>query len=101
MSWKLQPKKAHPGNIILSVVSVIVIMGAGIYFTNYFLTNRKYLQTNDAQVESYINPISARVGGYIKELRLKEHELVKEGDTLLTIDDREYREHVTEAEAAV
>jgi membrane fusion protein (multidrug efflux system) len=94
-------KKTHPGNIILSVVAVMIIIGGVIYFTKYFLTGSKYLETNDAQVESYINPISARAGGYIKEVKFEEHELVKRGDTLVTIDDREYRERVTEAEAAV
>ncbi|WP_295715174.1 HlyD family secretion protein [Mucilaginibacter sp.] len=94
-------KKAHPGNIILSSVAIIVVIGAMIYFANYFLTGSKYLETNDAQVESYINPVSARAGGYIKQVKFDEHQVVKQGDTLVVIDDREYREHVTEAEAAV
>lgn len=94
-------KKAHPGNIILSIVAIIVVIGAMIYFANYFLTGSKYLETNDAQVESYINPVSARAGGYIKQVKFDEHQVVKQGDTLVVIDDREYREHVTEAEAAV
>jgi len=93
--------KTHPGNIILSVIAVIVIIGAAVYFINYFLTGRKYLETNDAQVESYITPISARVGGSIKQVKFQEYELVRQGDTLLTIDDSEYRIGITKAEAAV
>jgi len=94
-------KQTHPGNIILSAIAVIVIIGAVVYFTNYLLTGRKYFETNDAQVESYITPISARLGGSIKHVKFQEYEWVKEGDTLLTIDDREYRICITKAEAAV
>jgi membrane fusion protein (multidrug efflux system) len=94
-------KKRQPGNLILSIVALIVIIGAVVYFINYFLTGSKYQETNDAQVEAYINPVSARVGGFIKTVRFDEHQLVKAGDTLVVLDDREYRQRVTEAEAAV
>jgi membrane fusion protein (multidrug efflux system) len=50
----------------------------------------KYDETNDAQIESYINPITSRVSGYIKEIRYDENQDVKKGDTLLVIDNREY-----------
>jgi len=94
-------KKRHTGNLILSIVALIVVIGAVAYFINYFLTGSRYLETNDAQVESYINPVSARVGGFIKTVSFDEHQLVKAGDTLVVLDDREYRQRVTEAEAAV
>lgn len=57
--------------------------------------------TNDAQVEQYISPINAKVPGYIKEIRFKEHQFVHQGDTLLMIDDREYLVNVKQAEAAL
>lgn len=97
----LASKKRHPGNLILSIVALIVVVTAVIYFINYFLVGSRYLETNDAQVESYINPVSARVGGFIKTVRFDEHQLVKAGDTLVVLDDREYRQRVNEAEAAV
>ncbi len=56
--------------------------------------------TEDAQVEEFINPVNTRVGGYIKEIRFVEHQPVKAGDTLLTIDDRELRAQLAQAEAA-
>ncbi len=93
--------KINPGNLILSVIAIAVIAVAIYYLANYFLRGEKYLETNDAQVESYINPISARVGGYIKQVRFEEHQAARAGDTIVILDDREYREKVTEAEAAV
>src|SRR5690606_25488949 len=37
-----------------------------------------------------INPIIARVGGYIREVRFEDFDIVKAGDTLLVIDNEEY-----------
>nr|WP_067054042.1 HlyD family secretion protein [Mucilaginibacter sp. L294] len=93
--------KLHPGNILLSVLALLIIATGLYYFTAYILRDKKFIETNDAQVESYINPVSARVGGFIKQVRFDEHHLVKAGDTLIVLDDREYSQHVTEAEAAV
>jgi len=60
----------------------------------------KDLYTNDAQVEEYINPVNTRIPGYIEEIRFSEHQAVKKGDTLVIIDDREYKIQVEQAEAA-
>jgi membrane fusion protein (multidrug efflux system) len=100
METSIKPKR-NAGNIILSVIALLVVIGAVFYFGAYFLRSSNYQETNDAQVESYINPVSARVGGYIKEVRFEEHEVTKAGDTLVVLDDREYRQKLAEAEAAV
>lgn len=94
-------KKKHLGNILLSIFVIIVILIAIIAAIRYLIHTSKYQETNDAQVEAYINPISARVGGYIKKIYFEEHQLVNAGDTLIIIDDREYKTKVAEAEAAV
>jgi len=60
-----------------------------------------YEETNDAQVQEYINPITARVGGYISAIKYEENQKVKKGDTLLIIDNREYELQQQEAEAAL
>ncbi|HEY4335220.1 MAG TPA: HlyD family secretion protein, partial [Puia sp.] len=94
-------KKVHPGKIITSLIAVVVLIAGIIYFTNYFLAASKYEETNDAQVETYINPVSARAAGYIQKIVFEENQLVHRGDTLLMLDDREYRARLQEAEAAV
>jgi membrane fusion protein, multidrug efflux system len=59
------------------------------------------LYTNDAQIEENISPISTRVTGYVKEVRFREHELVKKGDTLVVIDNREYSIQLAQAKAVL
>ena len=58
-------------------------------------------KSDDAQIEQYISPVNMRASGYIKKIYFKEHQDVKKGDTLLVLDDREYRIRVMEAEAAL
>lgn len=77
--------------IILNVLSSVIIIGAVIWGIGVFFHFDKSVFTDDAQVESYINPINTRIPGYIKEIRFSEHQQVKKGDTLIVIDDREFK----------
>lgn len=93
--------KTHPGNIFITVIAIMVIIGGAIYFFKYLLYANAYTETNDAQVEANINPVSARTGGYIQKVWFNEYHLVKKGDTLVTLDNRETTARLMEAQAAV
>lgn len=93
--------KKHPGNIVTTIIAIVVALAAAIYFIRFFVHNAKYEKTNDAQVEAYLNPVSARAAGYIQSILFEENQMVKKGDTLVLLDDREYRARLQEAEAAV
>lgn len=98
---KKENYKTHPGNIVITLIAIGVIIAGAIYFFQYWKFSEHYEETNDAQVESYINPVSARAGGYIQRVYFNEHQLVKQGDTLVILDDREYRAQLQVAEAAM
>jgi membrane fusion protein (multidrug efflux system) len=98
---KTKNHKHHPGNVVIKVIALLLIVVGSVYFFHYWKYSSEYEETNDAQVESYINPVSARAAGYIKSVRFNEHQLVKQGDTLVILDDREYTAQLEVAEAAV
>ncbi len=80
----------------VSLVIILIALGWGV--TRYFhLYDKEY--TNDAQVEEYISPINTRISGYIKAINFEEHQPVKKGDTLVVIDDREYKIRLEQAQA--
>jgi membrane fusion protein, multidrug efflux system len=79
--------------------SILVVAVALIYFVRYLFNVSYYEDTNDAQVECYINPVSARAGGFIKNVLFDEHQRIKQGDTLVILDNREYIQRVKEAES--
>lgn len=88
-------------NILFNIAVFAIIAVTAFYFIRYIIHANKYEETNDAQAEAYISPISARVGGYIKALNFEEHAYVKAGDTLVLIDNREYMATVAGAQAAL
>lgn len=96
-----QLKRLRIRNITLNVVCILLAL-AGISWTvTYFWKYVNYEITNDAVVDQYIAPLNIRVPGYIKDVSFTEHQYVHAGDTLLTLDDREYRIRLKDAEAAL
>jgi membrane fusion protein (multidrug efflux system) len=86
-------------NRLTKGTAILVVVIALIYFVRYLVYAGDYEDTNNAQVESFINPVSARAGGFIKHVLFEEHQQVKQGDTLVILDNREYIQKVKEAES--
>jgi membrane fusion protein (multidrug efflux system) len=100
MTGPLPSAGRHKTFLLIVNILLVCAIAAGItwgLYTYYRLDHDLY--TNDAQVEEDINPINARITGYIKEVRYTDHQHVKKGDTLLIVDDREYRIQYEQAEA--
>ena len=53
-------------NRLLSIVAVLLVISGAIYLSVYLFTASDFEETNDAQVESYINPVSARAAVYFQ-----------------------------------
>ena len=77
--------------LLTSIVAWGIVGGVVIWSAKSIYHYAKNETTNDAQVFEYINPVIARVGGYIKEVKFDDFEYVHKGDTLLIIDNNEYR----------
>jgi membrane fusion protein (multidrug efflux system) len=82
---------------IAGLLLIALIIWGGISLYNNYL----YEETNDAQVQEYINPITSRVSGFVTKIKFEENQDVKKGDTLLVIDNSEYQLQQQEAEAAL
>lgn len=57
------------------------------------------IKTNNAQVDGDLVAVTARVSGFIREIRFDAYEAVKAGDTLVLLDDDEFSIKVEQAEA--
>ncbi|ASZ12998.1 HlyD family secretion protein [Chitinophaga pendula] len=82
-------------------MAILVVLCLVVWGGRTLLYQLKYEETNDAQVDEYINPVTVKVTGYIAEIRYEENQEVKKGDTLVLIDNREYAAHQEEAVAAL
>ena len=85
--------------IISYVITLAVIIAAAVWVGSKFIHFGDVEFTDNAQVRRQIVPVNSRVQGYIKEIRFKEYEPVKKGDTLVIIDDADMRLRVAQANA--
>lgn len=91
--------KHNTKKIISYILVIIVIIGAGFWVGRKFIHLGDVEFTDNAQVCQQIVPVNSRVQGYIKEIRFNEYEPVHKGDTLVIIDDADYRLRVAQANA--
>ena len=80
------------------VVGILLIACLG-WVVSHFVHFGNVEFTDNAQIKQQIVPINSRVQGYIKKIYFNEYQTVKKGDTLLVIEDVEYRVHLAQAEA--
>ena len=80
--------------IIAGAAIVLVVIGVLVW--RYLGT---YESTDDAQVDGHLNPISARVSGYVTKINIEDNQYVQKGTTLIEIDPRDYQVAVDRAKA--
>ena len=85
--------------LIYNIVACILLLGAISWVCAKFIHLGDVEFTENAQVKQLIVPVNSRVQGYIKEARFDEYQRVSRGDTLVIIEDAEYRYMVAQAEA--
>ena len=84
-------------NIVIILCFVVAIS----WCLSHFVHGWGVAFTDDAQVNRHITPINTRVPGFIKEIRFDDFQHVKRGDTLVVLEDAEYRLYVAQAEAGL
>ena len=77
--------------IILSLCVVIFIL--------HIYSDRQTPYTDQAKIKGLAIPISPRVSGYVTQINVRLHSLVKQGDTIFQIDKRPFEMAVKSAEA--
>jgi membrane fusion protein (multidrug efflux system) len=93
------PKKKK--NKILPIILVLIILSAAVFGIQKYIYFQHHEDTDDAQLEGDISPVLPRVSGYVTALNISDNQKVKAGDTLVKLDDREYKLKVSQAQAAL
>ena len=99
---KTEPKAGRKKNrlAVIGVVFVVAI-GAIFYGFHWYTTGRFMEDTDDAYVGGDVTVISPKVSGNITEIAVKDNQLVRAGDVLIRIDNRDYLVALSKAKAAV
>ena len=81
-------------------IIIICLLAAGLtYVCSRFIHLGNVEYTDNAQVKQHITPINTRVSGFIKKIYFEEYKPVHKGDTLVIIEDSEFRMKLAQAEA--
>lgn len=85
--------------MIYNILILCFLVGGLVYVCSRFIHLGNVEYTDNAQVRQHITPVNTRVQGSIKKICFEEFQPVKKGDTLLIIEDAEFKLRVAQAEA--
>ena len=84
---------------LYNTLIVLCLLGGAAYVISQFMHFGRGEFTDNARVRQNIVPQSSRVQGFIREVRFTDFQQVKKGDTLVIIEDAEFRLRLAQAEA--
>lgn len=97
-----RPRKRGIGRRLFLSVVVLAALGAGGWYGHqWWMDGRFMISTDDAYVEGDITNIAPKVTGYVAEVNVTANQHVKAGDTLVTLDNGDYRIAAEQADAQI
>lgn len=92
---KSTPSRLKVNPVIVAVI-LLALVGAGL---GWYLYSRGFEDTDDAQVDGHLNPISSRIDGTIKSVFVDDNQSVQRGEILVELDPRDYQVALEQAKA--
>jgi membrane fusion protein, multidrug efflux system len=86
----LTPRQVGKRTLIASVI-VIAITGAGVAGTNWWVTGRYMVSTDDAYVLAHNTTLASKISGYVSSIPVADNARIHASDVIATIDDGDYR----------
>src|SRR5262245_16898494 len=95
------PRRQVPRKVVvLTILALLVIVG-GLLGVRTVLFYKHHATTDDAQIDSHIDPVLPRVSGYVAEVLVKDNQPARAGDVLVRIDPRDLQAKVDQEQAAL
>lgn len=92
----IKNKKGSKVKLIIACIVVAIAAVGGFMFWQHA---RHHETTNNAQLDATIISVRSGASGFVKEVRFADNQSVKKGDTLVIIDDIDYKAKVMQARA--
>jgi len=83
----------------VKLFTYIILALCLVIFIWHVWSDRQTPYTDQAKIKGLAIPIAPRVSGYVTQIKVRLHSLVKEGDTIFQIDKRPFEMAVKSAEA--
>ncbi|WP_292010912.1 HlyD family secretion protein [Chryseobacterium sp.] len=95
----VEPKKKK--SPVFPIILAVVLIGGGIYGYNEYRYGQTHEETDDAQIASNMSPVISKISGYVAEVKVKDNQFVKKGDTLVILDNRDQKMVLDQSLAAL
>lgn len=89
-------KKARRA-ILIAVGAIVILVIATLLYLHF----AAWESTDDAEIDGYVYPVSARVSGYVTEVRVDNNQRVEAGTVLVQLDPKDYDVGVANAKATL
>ena len=93
-----EPPRPKRRWIPFAVLGILALAGV-VWGVRTWLYSRSHETTDNAQIEGHVVPVLPKVGGYVTRVFVEDNQVVREGDTLVTLDPRDYQVRLQEAQA--
>lgn len=94
-----EPKKKK--SLVFPIILAVIIVVGGIYGYKTYSYGQIHEETDDAQIASNMNPVISKISGYVAQVKVKDNQSVKKGDTLVILDNKDQKMALNQAMAAL
>ena len=98
---KITPKWQKYGTPVLVVLLAIAVAATVTWKWNSWEGGKVEQVTDDAYVRGDLTPLSTKVAGIVRDVRVSDYQQVHKGDLLVELQDEDYQAQVAQANAAV
>ena len=91
--------KNNKGNKVKLMIGAAVLLVLAVWGFIVWNIAQHHESTNNAQIDATIVSVRSAVSGFVKEVRFSDNQYVHKGDTLILIDDKDYKAKVMQARA--
>ncbi|AHG48659.1 hemolysin secretion protein D (plasmid) [Rhizobium leguminosarum bv. trifolii CB782] len=94
-------RKRRGRGLLLGATAVVLIAAGAYYGHDYWTAGRFHISTDDAYVKADNTTVAPKVSGYLAEVLVSDNQVVKAGQPLARIDDRDFKAALDQASADV
>ncbi|HEY2806834.1 MAG TPA: HlyD family secretion protein [Gemmatimonadales bacterium] len=88
--------KARPIRLVIMIVVAVVVAA---YIVHAVIRGRHHVTSDNAQLDGHITQVAPKVQAFVDRVLVDDNRLVKAGDTLVVLDDRDLQLRLAQANA--
>jgi membrane fusion protein (multidrug efflux system) len=76
---------------LIAAAAAIAIVAGGAFGTEWWVSGRYVISTDDAYVHAHTTTLASKISGYVQTIPIEDNATIHAGDVIATIDDGDYK----------